>query len=202
MTRVGPNHVQSGARPDNLCDVTSRDEDLLEQAMAAFDERGLSLSIQGSRAGGFVASVTDSARHVVVSDNWASGPTLLDAAFAAEQRLLVEQGDDGVVSGETYLDKAQERQRVLRLERSDHWTDAYAQGRVKFFRSEKGWGGIESDDTPGDVWVHVGQVDDDDPWLNAGDVVEFRYEAARQDSWRYVATWVRRLPSPDPMPTL
>jgi cold shock protein len=185
--------------PTNVLDVTSRDEDLFEQAMAAFQERGFSLSVQGSRRGGFVASVADTSTRVA-TENWASGPTMLDAAFAAEQRLLVEQGGAGVVPGETYLDKARERQRALQLERRDKWTDTYARGTVKFFRSEKGWGGIESDETPGDVWVHFGQIDEDDPSLNAGDAVEFRYEASRQDSWRYVATWVRRLHSPDATP--
>ena len=71
-------------------------------------------------------------------------------------------------------------------------------GTVKFFRSDKGWGGIESDETPGDVWVHSSVIDmpgfrD----LSAGQAVEFRYEPAQQDSWRYRATWVRPLPAPD-----
>ena len=68
-------------------------------------------------------------------------------------------------------------------------------GRVKFFRSEKGWGGIESDETPGDVWVHFSVIDADGyRELIQGEAAEFRYVPQEKDSWRYVATWVRRLP--------
>jgi CspA family cold shock protein len=71
-------------------------------------------------------------------------------------------------------------------------------GRVKFFRSEKGWGGIESGETPGDGWVHFSVIDADGyRELVQGEAVEFRYVPQEQDSWRYVATWVRRLP-PEP----
>lgn len=67
-------------------------------------------------------------------------------------------------------------------------------GRVKFFNSEKGWGGIKSDETPGDVWVHFSNIEGDGyRELVQGEEVEFRYEVAQQDSWRYRATWVRRL---------
>lgn len=67
-------------------------------------------------------------------------------------------------------------------------------GRVKFFKLEKGWGGIESDETPGDVWVHYSAIDGPGfRGLEVGDEVEFRYEPGHQDSWRYVATWVRKL---------
>ena len=34
-------------------------------------------------------------------------------------------------------------------------------GRVKFFKSDEGWGGIESDDAPGDVWVHFSVIEMD-----------------------------------------
>jgi CspA family cold shock protein len=68
-------------------------------------------------------------------------------------------------------------------------------GRVKFYRTEKGWGGIESNEAPGDVWVHFSAIDADGyAELVQGDPVEFRYVPQEQDSWRYVATWVRRLP--------
>ena len=71
-------------------------------------------------------------------------------------------------------------------------------GRVKFFRDDKGWGGIESDDAPGDVWVHFSAIERDGyRTLVAGEAVEFRYEAAQQDSWRFRATWVRPI-SPNP----
>jgi CspA family cold shock protein len=67
-------------------------------------------------------------------------------------------------------------------------------GRVKFFKAEKGWGGIESHDTPFDVWVHYSDIEGTGyKALAAGDRVEFRWEPAIQDSWRCRATWVRRL---------
>lgn len=70
-------------------------------------------------------------------------------------------------------------------------------GTVKFFHPEKGWGGIESEETPGDVWVHFSVIDGEGfRELNQGEAVEFRYVAQQQDSWRYVATWVRRLDTP------
>jgi len=72
-------------------------------------------------------------------------------------------------------------------------------GTVKFFRSEKGWGGIESAETPGDVWVHAMVIDMPGfPQLFAGQAVEFTFEPARQDSWRCRATWARPLePGPE-----
>lgn len=73
-------------------------------------------------------------------------------------------------------------------------SERVVRGRVKFFRSEEGWGGIESDEAPGDVWVHFSSIEGDGfRELVEGEEVEFRYEAAQQDSWRYRATWVRRL---------
>jgi len=71
-------------------------------------------------------------------------------------------------------------------------------GRVKFFKADKGWGGIESDETPGDVWVHHSVIDATGyRTLVAGEEVEFRFEEANQDSWRYRATWVRRVGVPE-----
>jgi cold shock protein len=70
-------------------------------------------------------------------------------------------------------------------------------GKVKFYKSDKGWGGIESDAAPGDVWVHVSVIEGRGfRELAAGDPVEFRCETAEQDSWNYRATWVRRLSLP------
>lgn len=66
-------------------------------------------------------------------------------------------------------------------------------GRVKFYEPEEGWGEIESDETPGAVWVHFSNIEGDGyQELVAGEEVEFRYEAAHQDTWNYRATWVRR----------
>lgn len=66
-------------------------------------------------------------------------------------------------------------------------------GRVKFFNPDKGWGGIMSPDVPADVWVSFGVIDAPGyRTLNEGDDVEFRCVKQQQDSWQYVATWVRR----------
>ena len=69
-------------------------------------------------------------------------------------------------------------------------------GRVKFYKAEKGWGGIHSSDLPHDVWVHFSAIDA--PGYRSfeqGDEVEFRYEDCwgHQDSWHYRATWARSL---------
>ena len=67
-------------------------------------------------------------------------------------------------------------------------------GRVKFFKSEKGWRGIESDDTPMDVSVHFGAIDCTGyRSLTEGQHVVFEWEPAFHDSWRCVATWVQSL---------
>jgi cold shock protein len=72
--------------------------------------------------------------------------------------------------------------------------DGVHRGRVKSFEAAEGWGVIECRDTPGDVWVHYSMIEGDGYRVPAeGELVEFRYEAVRQESWRYRATWVRRL---------
>ncbi len=70
-----------------------------------------------------------------------------------------------------------------------------ARGVVKFYRAEKGWGGIESEMTPDDVWFHFSDIEGAGyRSLEAGEPVEFRWVPARQDSWNCRATWVRPLP--------
>ncbi len=72
--------------------------------------------------------------------------------------------------------------------------DAVHRGRVKVFHVEEGWGVITSTTVPGDVWVHYSQIEGTGyKALHEGDLVEFRYEPAKQDSWRYRAMWVRRI---------
>jgi CspA family cold shock protein len=72
-------------------------------------------------------------------------------------------------------------------------------GTVKFFKPDKGWGGIESPEAPGDVWVIFSVIEGPGyKQLAQGDLVEFTYEAAQQDSWNYRATWVRKLPPEEP----
>lgn len=69
-----------------------------------------------------------------------------------------------------------------------------AHGTVKFFKPEKGWGAIASPDlTAGcDAWVHFSAIEMDSyRALEAGDQVEFDYEAAQQDSCRFRVTRVR-----------
>jgi CspA family cold shock protein len=71
-----------------------------------------------------------------------------------------------------------------------------ARGTVKFFNADKGYGAIVSADLPDgfDAWVHFSVIEMDGyRFLGAGDQVEFGYEAAQQDSFRFVATWVRKL---------
>jgi cold shock protein len=71
-----------------------------------------------------------------------------------------------------------------------------AHGTVKFFKPDKGWGAITSPDLPDgfDAWVHFSAIEMGGyRSLNAGDPVEFDYEPARQDSFRFIATRVRKL---------
>jgi CspA family cold shock protein len=69
-----------------------------------------------------------------------------------------------------------------------------ARGVVKFYRAEKGWGGIESEMTPDDVWFHFSDIEGAGyRSLDAGEPVEFRWVPAQQDSWNCRATWVRSL---------
>jgi cold shock protein len=75
-------------------------------------------------------------------------------------------------------------------------SNAVCRGRVKFYDTDKGWGGIESDDAPGDVWVHFSVIDGMGyRTLADGQEVEFRFEASQQESWEYRATWVRPIHS-------
>ena len=68
---------------------------------------------------------------------------------------------------------------------------AVFRGRVKFWKGN-GWGGIESDQVPGDVYVGLSSIDMPGyRKLVQGEEVEFRYEEAEHDSWQYRATWVR-----------
>ena len=77
-------------------------------------------------------------------------------------------------------------------------------GVVKFFKTGKGWGAIASDELPelADVWVHFSVIDATGyRELAPGDVVEFEFESARQDGFRYRATHVKWL-APGPAPIL
>jgi CspA family cold shock protein len=79
-----------------------------------------------------------------------------------------------------------------------------ARGVVKFFKETKGWGAISSGELPEgqDAWVHYSVIARDDRHpLRAGDVVEFEFERARQDSFTFRATWAHRV-APGPAPIL
>ena len=79
-----------------------------------------------------------------------------------------------------------------------------AQGVVKFFKAEKGWGAISCDELPDgqDIWVHFSNIEGTGyRAFEAGDVVDVDYEAARQDSFNFRATRARRIES-GPAPTL
>jgi len=71
-----------------------------------------------------------------------------------------------------------------------------ARGTVKFFKPDKGYGAIASPDLPSglDAWVHISAIEMDGyRVLNAEDEAEFDYEPAQQDSFRFVATRVRKV---------
>ena len=85
---------------------------------------------------------------------------------------------------------------------TEHWagdppepigTKSTGTGIVKWFNPEKGWGCIESKDTkPWDIWVHFSAIEGDGYRdLEQGQHVEFTYERANQDSFRYRATSVQ-----------
>ena len=83
-------------------------------------------------------------------------------------------------------------------------TGAVARGVVKFFKSEKGWGAISCNELPNgqDAWIHFSDIEAAGyRALEAGDVVDFDYEPARQDSFNFRATRARRLES-GPAPIL
>jgi cold shock protein len=69
-------------------------------------------------------------------------------------------------------------------------------GVVKFWRREKGWGAISSDALPPgrDAWAHFSMIETDGLRdLEPGRQVEFSFHAQRQDSFDFVADWVRPL---------
>jgi CspA family cold shock protein len=64
-------------------------------------------------------------------------------------------------------------------------------GTVKFYNRIKGWGAISSPELPPgfDAWVHFSAIEGQTGYreFTAGDRVEFEYEPAHQDSFRFVA---------------
>lgn len=71
-----------------------------------------------------------------------------------------------------------------------------ARGTVKSFQRESGWGVITSPDLPdgSDAWVHFSAIEAEGfRAFDTGDHVEFDYEAAEQDGFRFRATRARRV---------
>lgn len=95
------------------------------------------------------------------------------------------------------------RSSALYVDAVDRRSPGHAAGVVKVWHEELGWGGLSSEEVPGDVWAHFSNIDASGyPSLTAGDRVEFRWlPNSHQDeecgSWPNSATWVRRLPSAD-----
>ena len=117
---------------------------------------------------------------------WSDRPGDASRAPEEQARHQVEELWLADVLGTSSVDESA-RQQLLRH------VDEVCRGTVKFFHSEKGWGRIESDDTPFDVWVHFSVIEGTGyRELIAGEEVEFRWAPAVQDSWRCIATWVRR----------
>lgn len=75
---------------------------------------------------------------------------------------------------------------------------------MKFYKDEKGWGAVTTDELPtgSDVFVHYSAIEATGyRSLAPGDVVELDYEMVEQDSFHYRAVWVHWLSS-GPAPTL
>jgi cold shock protein len=70
-----------------------------------------------------------------------------------------------------------------------------ASGVVKFWNAEKGWGAISSDELPPgrDAWGHYSHIMDMPGYraLEAGQAVEFSYEAVKQDGFDFRVIEVR-----------
>jgi len=70
-----------------------------------------------------------------------------------------------------------------------------ARGVVKFWKAEKGWGAISSDELPPgrDAWAHYSHIMDMPGYraLEAGQAVDFSFEAAQQDSFEFRVIEVR-----------
>jgi cold shock protein len=75
-------------------------------------------------------------------------------------------------------------------------TERAGVGTVKFWLSEKGHGAISMEDiAPWDIWAHFSSIAAEGfKELSAGQRVEVKYRRADQDSFKYVAIWVRALP--------
>jgi hypothetical protein len=96
-------------------DGMGSDDELIANAQATFGA-GLRPEVEPA-GGGFTAHLVGDDGTIAWPD-FAAGPDRLLALLAAEQRYLVEERGSGSVSGRTYEDKARERLRRWRMERS------------------------------------------------------------------------------------
>ena len=63
---------------------------------------------------------------------------------------------------------------------------------VRVWHAERGWGVLDSDETPGGCWVHFSSVQMDGfTGLTPGEQVELEWEAAEQDKFRFRAIRVK-----------
>jgi cold shock protein len=69
-------------------------------------------------------------------------------------------------------------------------------GTVKWWRDAKGYGAIATEKTaPWDIWCHFGRIQEEGfRSLTPGDRVHVEYVRTDQESFKYVALSVRRLP--------
>jgi CspA family cold shock protein len=83
--------------------------------------------------------------------------------------------------------------------RRSPYRDDVAYGVVKFWKAERGWGAISSDELPPgrDAFAHFSHIMDMPGYrtLEVGQAVEFTYEAARQDGFDFRAIEVRLAPA-------
>jgi len=63
-------------------------------------------------------------------------------------------------------------------------------GAVAEWYDEDGWGVLQSDATPGGCWAHVSMVRGPSRPLAIGSAVDFTFEAADQDGYRFRAVVV------------
>ena len=69
-----------------------------------------------------------------------------------------------------------------------------AQGTVKIWHRELGWGVLTSPDVREEVWAHLSAIElIGYQELLDGDPVEFRYHRGYQDGYRYVADSIHPL---------
>jgi len=128
--------------------------------------------------------------------------TATERAFGAPAEFSkVETLPDDLVwmlrDGEkTFLGRGDVLSRLIPEPSEPLYTQRTSIGIVKFWRDDKGYGVIESTDTARwDIWSHFAAIEGTGfKSLTVGERVEVTYHRAKQDSYRYVAERVRRLP--------